>query len=501
MKKRLIITSILAALTLGVTSCSLDKRPYGVIEPENALETIQDAERLRNGLYDFFRTCVGGTFATADEIRSDLFHATAGFGNNGGSMYYWNYTPADGTPETIWANCYILIANANLFIERASSVNTEDWTDADRQNLSIWMGEAYFIRAYFHNELVKYFCLDYKGNEDSYGVPYITSYSPSSDQSTYPTRGTLRETYEKINADLQQARELVTTAGSVGSTRITADVVTALIARVALNMGDYATAETEAGALIDSGRYPLISATDTAAFRNMWTNDSGTECIFQFDASYPNELGSSYDYGYISYQYTQDQYTPWYVPTQEVIDLYDPNDLRFRYHFGARTITASGGATYDLLLLTKFPGNPLLRQSISDNNYQQKAKPFRIAEMYLIRAEARANISGDWASDINALRQARIPDYNVANTTNDAPTNILQERVRELIGEGFRMQDLRRFNQGLLRGDAQVPEAIYMPDTYQGFEVPAGNFRMIFPIPQEEIDANRQIAGQQNPGY
>lgn len=83
--------------------------------------------------------------------------------------------------------------------------------------------------------------------------------------------------------------------------------------------------------------------------------------------------------------------------------------------------------------------------SLPRSNYLHKPKPFRIAEVYLNLAEAYA-MSGDNGSATNyllQLRVARVPQY-VANVT-DIMTEIKQERLRELIGEGFRLWDLKRW--------------------------------------------------------
>lgn len=410
MKKILIISSVLAALACAV-SCNMELRPAGTVEPGNALQTITDAEKLRDGLYVAFRSRVGGTYASLDEIRSDLFHASTGFGNVGGSLYGW-YMAADlAEIESLWGASYNTIANANFFIEAANAVNTSEWSEEDRENLQIWKGEAFFVRAYFHLELAEAFCLDYPGNEQSYGVPYVTVYNPTSDNSRYPNRGTLEETFSNILADLDSAAAYVTTPGSVGSMWVTADAVTALRARTALEMGGYSSVID----LVSEDflmRYPLVTSEE--AFQRMWINDDGSECILQFDASYPNELGTSYDMGYIGYNATEGIYSPTYLPEQWVVDLFQqyPEDWRNQNHMIVREVNI-GGTPYNLASFTKFPGNPALRQAESDQNYQHKAKPFRIAEMYLVLAEAYARSSQmqQAANYLTRLRQGRIPGY------------------------------------------------------------------------------------------
>ena len=89
--------------------------------------------------------------------------------------------------------------------------------------------------------------------------------------------------------DLTKAEEYVTTAGKVNSTKITADVVQVLKARVALDMEDYTTVANVAQALISKGTYTLIS--NPAQYKDMWLNDTGTEAIWQFYMELKNEEG------------------------------------------------------------------------------------------------------------------------------------------------------------------------------------------------------------------
>ena len=503
------IFSMLAGLT---TSCDMDLTPAGTIDPDNAILSINDAAQFREGLYVGFRSNAAAQYVYLDEIRSDLFHASIGYGNALGVFYEYTYSAADGDVSAVWSASYGLIANANYFLQETSELDVSEWSAEDVANLNIWRGEAYFLRAFFHFRLAEMFCLPYPGNEQSYGIPYVTSYAPTSDQTRYPDRGTLENTYSMIVSDLDSAAKYITTPGSVGSERISADAVTALQARLALDMADYDLAVEKSSELIDGGRYPLVSS--QTAFEDMWFNDSGAECILQLFASYPNELGTSYNYGYIEYDVQKNVYKPIYYPEQWVIDLMrkittgdgEPSDWRYLTHFYRTDVLVSGGATYNLEIFYKFPGNPSLRPQNSWN-YQHKPKIFRIAEMYLIRAEALARggapsgtASDPW-NDIHVLRGARSTAYQPNQYGENILDAVLNERVRELIGEGFRIQDLERFQRNIVRSAAQVRDAIYFPSTYESFERSYTDSRIIFPIPQAEIDANPNLAGQQNPGY
>ena len=79
-----------------------------------------------------------------------------------------------------------------------------------------------------------------------------------------------------------------------------------------------------------------------------------------------------------------------------------------------------------------------------------------------------------------------------------------EERLKELMGEGYRMSDLRRWGLGFAR-NPEHPENPYIDpillNTGKGLSYNAGDHRFVWPIPTSEIEANPQLDGQQNPGY
>ena len=124
------------------------------------------------------------------------------------------------------------------------------------------------------------------------------------------------------------------------------------------------------------------------------------------------------------------------------------------------------------------------------------AKIFRTAEMYLIRAEAKAetnDLTGA-AADLNALRAARIEGYTDATFASKEAliSAVINERFKELAYEGHRLWDLERRGLPVERLAEDAPNA-------SAVTLPGGNFRFVLPIPQLEIEANPLI--QQNPGY
>lgn len=508
---RKIFSILFAALILSVTACDMNKRPYSVIDPENAMSSMQDAAKLRNYIYVNLRGATSGSWVYSTEVQSDFFNAAVDFGNNGGDLHRWDFVSSLGNASTVWGGCYGVIANNNYVIEafdnflakQADLKPEEKLSEADRNTLKLYKGESYFMRAYMYFQLATYFCKDYDAATaaNEYGVSIVLKYAPSSDESSYPGRESLAKTFEQINKDLDSAEALVTTAGKVGSQYITKDVVSAFRARVALYMDDYPTAIKYAEPLVNGETYPLVA--DSEAYKKLWLNDSGEECIMQLFASQA-ELPSSSSYNYVNYNVGNKKYSPYYVPTQTAIDLYKSDDIRFTNNFLKVDVEQSTG-TFNVYLCNKYPGNPELYQG-EQSNYCNAPKPFRIAEQYLILAEAYANTNQDAKASelINKLKANRIPSWTETTLGGDQlKQEIRDERARELFAEGFRFFDLRRYGNGMARGEAQASGLIYLPgdSRTEKLEVDAANFRFVWPIPKDELAANPQMRDQQNEGY
>ena len=299
---------------------------------------------------------------------------------------------------------------------------------------------------------------------------------------------------------------MILAGGQQAINYISADVVTALKARAALQMKDYATAVTASTSLINGGKYPLIS--DADQFRSMWVNDMGTEVMWQIYMS-ADELGSATGTAFWG-QYKEDpsQVRTDFLPSQKLIDLYDATDIRLNAFFAPLYLTVSSGAGANVLIFDKFPGNPDIYTTVNvDNHYVNKSKPFRIAEQYLIAAEAYAAQGNlEAAKYLNDLKKSRIAGYTDKeyNSTDLMMVEIRDERHKELVAEGFRLVDLKRWGLGVDRANAyQDANLTMLPGANQTTALvkSADDFRMVWPIPKAETDVNPQIKDQQNPGY
>src|SRR5690606_40868569 len=117
----------------------------------------------------------------------------------------------------------------------------------------------------------------------------------------------------------------------------------------------------------------------------------------------------------------------------------------------------------------------------------------RLAELYLIRAEARAKLGNNIAGaqdDLDMVRQRALPTaVDNTDTGTTLQSAILLERRLELAFEGQRLWDLMRNKLDIVRTQC----------TSSNCHIPYGSESVILPIPQNETDANPII--EQNPGY
>src|SRR5690606_5794152 len=147
----------------------------------------------------------------------------------------------------------------------------------------------------------------------------------------------------------------------------------------------------------------------------------------------------------------------------------------------------------------KYPGNPEL-YSGAVTNYAHSQKIFRIAEMYLVAAEAalRANGEAGGRGHLNSLRQAR--GLTAVAASGAALWNeIKDERFRELAYEGFRLDDLKRWNEGFTRRDPQHRDYINTGTNFDTKTVSANDPTFTWGIPERDDTVNGNII--QNEGW
>lgn len=510
--KKIYIASILGIAAI-FSSCSMNEEPFGSIPTDKALESMNDCRQYVNGIYSGLRASTAGGYIAYPELAMDMFQATQINGNRGGTFANGNIQSGDADITNIYGNMYLRAASANFFIDTATDLLEGDkFTDAQKLELNKMIGEAKFARAYYYWMIFDRFCEAYTAeNADvaGKGIQIALHYTPTEDRSTYPGRSTLAESAAQINKDLSESYDALKAYEDAGNASacvpnaiyLSSYTVRALQARMALLTGEYADAITYANDVINSGNYALASG---VAYQKMWVNDSATELLFVpfGDKSEGAVATGSYWLANSSEQNSD------FIPAPNVLAMYDSNDVRALSFFTEYDLEGPGWIV-TAPVFVKFPGNPACYEST--NNLANKPKPFRLSELYLIVAESADYLNDDVTANkyLNELRKYRITNYkDVELSGNELTDAIREERAKELIGEGFRMSDLKRWNKSFTRDYnyaaydeyyAPVEAILYVYSRALSYQ--RGDYRYVWPIPTDELNVNPQLHGQQNPGY
>lgn len=508
MKIKYYIVSLATALFLN--SCfKLEQEPYNDLSQKKAFESVHDAQFWVNGMYNELRENIHGKAMYATDIQAGYLHKKRSFAENEAddNLYNWSlFNTSNETIASIWKNYFAAIQNINIALDgiptiRLSTNNSSEVTAVRRH-----MGELYLARAIYYTYLVTHYCPTYN-ETSSYGLPIMDHFIDGE----LPLRSSVKETYDFILADIARAQEhLADVGGRVGKDTFTKDAVTALKARVLLYKGDWEGAYTAATSLIATNTYPLTTTEN--ALKQAWATDATSESITLLYARYDQGvkaelpqgnsiyLGEEKDfYGRVRY------YRPKFVPTQDFVDLFANGDFRKNVYINKLFVNYSDLRYNNIYLVTKYPDNDALKNSSGDEGtYLHRPKVFRIAEQYLIAAEAAYRKGDDTNAQLylNRLRNSRGLTTAITATGNTLFTEIQNERNRELAFEGFRLYDIKRWGLGIVRGTPQNEQVIVTTDpanTYQ-LNVPAGDNKLTWPIPATNI---RYENGrwQQNPGW
>jgi hypothetical protein len=465
------------------SSCSdyLEFEETDLIAGDVALKTVQNVESAVMGAYggvdNYMLTLLNSVFS--DEVK------TAGEFYNASTTHEWKYGPADVGLRDSYTACdpqYRVIDRVNRVLARVDVADsTRVGDNVLRKRLK---AEALFLRAMAHFELYRFYGAAQYAT-DGLAMPYMETSNMDAQ-----ARISVGEYFTKLNSDIEAAKAgLPATLTDINrANRISAN---GLHARIALYSGDWANAEAYATTYINA--LPLATL---ANFGGIWTDANTVEQAYRivrttahtrFGTLYRNTSASASNVGTII----------WTV-SNKLYDSYAATDIRrAAYFLTSPTLAAANrpNANRPGLIINKY-------SKFADGGFGQteellvNSKMMRTAEMYLIRAEARAeqdNLTGA-QSDLNALRTNRITGYVPITLTSKAQAidEIFTERFKELAFEGHRFWDLKRKAMAVARIAADAPSA-------DGTTLPANDFRYALPIPDPEMKANKAMV--QNPGY
>jgi starch-binding outer membrane protein, SusD/RagB family len=467
-----------AGLLLSSCKKNLELTPPYSSTTGNAFNNLDDYNGQLNGAYTNFASpnYYNGFLGCTSEVPTDNVYETIESLVNYQEIANWEYLGNEGYMASVWLTPYTTIRQANVIITGIDQFKSENETKYNRI-----LGQALAARAIAHFDLLKSFSNNLDRNSTDPGVPVKTT-----TDNGFPARNSVKEVYDAIYADLTKAITLllnVDRSVNASGNRGNIDVwgTRAALAKVALYAKDYPTAIANATLCIN--QFPLSSR---ASFAGIWNDANANEVIWsvQNNAGDPGSPIPSADV--MSFRANRNTFGA----HVSLLNLYDrANDIRFSTYFFVRNTT---GAISNYAF-QKFKG----KGSAADNVVNFKV--FRVAEMYLIRAEANANTSGQDAAasaDLNALKTARITGWaNVSYTGTALKDEIANERRRELCLEGHRWFDLKRTNRTVARPFAGLGN----PNAQMGTSLPSSSIKWVWPIPEDELLANSAMT--QNPGY
>ncbi|MBW8687247.1 RagB/SusD family nutrient uptake outer membrane protein [Chitinophaga rhizophila] len=398
--------------------------------------------------------------------------------------YYKNSLEAQyltsGEQDTYWVINYKQLYTINVAIEQL--IENRYLTPAVAKRL---LGEAYFMRAFYYFYLINFF-----GD-----VPLVLT-------SDYERNGSLSKTsqtesYKQIETDLSAAETLLDTkyvSADVLTTtaerlRPNLSAVNALQARVFLYQKKYTQAETAASKVIDQPAYAL---TDPASVflknstETIWALQSVNVGYNTYEGSIFN-LPPSGPNGNLFGGYP-------FFASSSLVGSFKPGDARKTEWLGV--VKANNRDYY-------YPKKYKIPFIANSKDLQEYEIVLRLAELYLIRAEARNEQSNtiDAVSDLNALRVKRretgsgtvenpLPDLSATLTQTQLRELILEERRHELFTEGgHRWFDLRR--SGTI-DKVMAIEEVEKGGTWESYKI-------YYPIPRYDLMSNKSLI--QTPGY
>jgi len=438
-------------LLILLSSCKkfLEVKPQDSIPDDFTIVDKASAQTALRGVYRALSADAyyGSSFPSVGYLQGDNIQWTGS--QSIVQQFIDHKVKADNaTIAAIWSGIYATINRANYVIAKVPPLVDATLTDADRAQLT---GEAYFIRALCYFDLARTWG----------GVQLVLTPTLSATDKTGIRRSTVAETYAQVLADVTKAESLLVAPTAQNPVRANKETAWALLARYYLYQKNWAQAENYAGkVLANTSNYQLLKP--YAGFFNPASAVATRESVFELA---------------YSSTYTNGHRGQWQPPANGGTRQIAPNDalvtlLNNPLIGGNRTALiakTSAGLWY---------GNLYYRSPATDPAYI-----IRIAELYLVRAEARAaqDKISDALADLNAVRDRAGLAGSTAATKDEVLLAIENERRVEFALEPHRWFDLVR--------TGRVAAVLGLTDT--------GKY--VLPVPAAELLADKAL--EQNIGY
>ena len=445
MKKNILYT-ITLAMTLASCSKVFDVNPTASISSDIAISDKSGVEHALTGTYNALQAVglYGRNFLIIGDLAADNLTWT-GTSQDYGQIEH-KPIPADNSiVDGFWSAAYDGINRANNILYKLPSIS-----GLTQQEYNQFEGEALFLRALLYYDLVSYFGGVPLKLEPTLNLNNINS-----------SRSSAQDVYNQIITDLSTAKTKLSPtriAGRANSYSASALLAKAYMGKFFLS-NDPSIAQlalAEANHVIADGGYAL-----TPNFADLFTAGISTESVFEvvYDLQNYNRLAQYYYPRSLIGRYEV-------APTAGFIQSFEAGDTRL-----AATVS------YDDKNL------PYGRKYNDVSGGTDRVYVLRLADIYLLRAEALAYTNGDTEAiqaDINMVRNRAGLANTTATSIDDLRLAVENERRHEFAFEGHRWIDLVRTGRAasLLGIDTKYT---------------------LFPIPLIEIQTNKNMT--QNPGY
>ena len=458
MKLKYIMIALLPLAMMASCKKQLELTDPQGLDPATALSNDANVKKVLQGGYDALSSgnLYGGNIQLlADLLASDGEVSWVGTFNNYREIWGKNIITTNSLVSGMWLSAYNAINIANNVLANIDKVD-----DADKGRVE---GEALFIRAVMHFELVRFFAKDYTDGDPATnaGVPVVTSPTNTTDDITKPSRNTVAEVYAAVITDLTKAISELPETNDIYATKSAAGTI---LARVYLQKADYASAAATANDAISNAVDKGILSDFMSNFNQATNTEEDLFAIQVSDQDGVNDMQTYYSVDIFGGRDGDVEIN------EDHIDLYGAGDER-------ATVTADPEtASFNTAFYTY---NGAYRTTKWRDIYKN-VKVIRLAELFLIRAEANfrkgTSVGDTPLNDINLIHtRAGLAPYATITLS-----DIYLERRRELAFEGFGIHDARRFKRGV---DGEV----------------WNSNSLIFPIPFRELNANSNLT--QNAGY
>lgn len=466
---------LLAGLLTGFTACDkvLDTTSPSQLSSSDIFKTPARIAGQVNGVYKSLKTATSGRLLLNTDIRGEDFINLTNNAYTGFDGWANNYSGSSADVATIWEAFYATINNVNILVDGLEKT-TGVISDEQKQQ---YIAEARFVRAVAYFSLVTLYARPYTEDNGSAKALPLRLQPETSVANKDLARSTVAQIYQQILSDLDFAETNLPdkyATNELNTTRAHRNTAIAFKTRVYLNMGKYENVVTEAVKIVPQTAAPFAATAGvTNALQSSITtifssNYVTTESVFSFPVTAADPPGTALG---ASYNVNAD-----FSLNQEGI-------------FGS-TQWAANDARRSMLRFNAANNQYFLTKYAKPSPYLDYIPVIRYAEVLLNYAEAAARTNNaDLAVKLlKAVHGRSDATYEFApgDITGEANlvSTIWKERRIELLGEGFRSNDL-------LRNRLPIPSK--SSSSFTARQVNPDDAGYVFPIPNTEVISNKLI--------